>query len=447
MLTQLRALLRLAWPLLIAQITQTMMGVVDTIMAGRYSATDMAAVAIGYSIIMPVLIFMQGIVLALPPVISRLNGARQIDKVAATTQQMLWLALSVSGVVLALVYFVPWLFAHFPMDANLRNITSDYVQYVCLSAPFFAIYQVMRNYCEGLSITKPSMVIMLLGLLVNIPANYVLVYGKWGFPELGGAGCGLATGVIFIAMCLASSFYVAHSRRLRPYQLFARWYNPKLAEMRSLLSLGLPIALTLLFEVTLFGVVALLLAPFGANIVAAHQIALNFSSLVFMLPMSIGMALSIRIGHLMGEQRPEQARIAYFSSLMLGLSLASMTALFTVLARTGIGGLYTEDTLVIQMAASLMLLAALFQFSDAIQVISANALRGYKDTTAMFLITFVSYWLVGLPVGCILGLTNWIVPQMQAAGFWIGFIAGLSCAAVLLGWRVRVLQHRLLRVV
>ena len=214
--------------------------------------------------------------------------------------------------------------------------------------------------------------------------------------------------------------------------------------MIATVKLGLPIAMTILFEVTLFGVVALLLSPFGANIVASHQVALNFSSIMFMFPLSIGIATSIRVAHLIGEERLEAAKKAVLSAILLGLSIAVVTATTTVLARVQIATLYTTDIQVIELAASLMFLASLFQLSDSIQVISAGALRGYKDTAMMSYITFTAYLLIGLPIGFILALTDWIVPALGASGFWIGFICGLSTAAVLLGARVHVIQKKLM---
>ena len=439
---ELKTIAHLAWPLLIAQVTQTLMGVSDTIMAGRYSATDMAAVAIGFGFTLPIIVFIQGITLALPPIISRFNGARQPSKVANATYQVMWLSLIFAFLALLITFGLTPFFALIDMEPELRTITIDYIQYLLYSMPAFAVYQVLRNYCEGLSITKPSMTIMVIGLLVNIPANYLLIYGKFGLPELGGAGCGVATGLVFVAMMLATFIYTLYAKKLKKYALYTTLHWPNRTDMYESLKLGFPIAMTILFEVTLFAVVAILLAPFGATIVAAHQIALNFSALMFMLPLSLGMATSIRIGYLLGENRPEQAKLATYCALGLGLVIACLTATLTVLLSVIIAKLYTTDIAVIELAASLMFLAALFQFSDAIQVISGTALRGYKDTAAMFYLSFISYWVVGMTIGCVLALTDWIVPKMAASGFWIGFISGLSCAAVLLGLRLRYIQRK-----
>lgn len=439
---ELKTIIHLAWPLLIAQITQILMGVSDTIMAGRYSATDMAAVAIGFGFTLPVIVFIQGITLALPLIISRFNGAKQTDKVANYTQQMAWLAMAFAMLAFAFSFVFPPLLDLIEMDAQVRTITYAYIQYILFSMPAFALYQVLRNYCEGLSITKPSMVIMGIGLLVNIPANYILIYGKFGLPELGGIGCGIATALVFLAMFFATLIYTKYARKLQQFNLYQHLYWPNIQLIKECIKLGFPIAMTILFEVTLFAVVAILLAPFGATIVASHQIALNFSALMFMIPLSLGMATSIRIGYLLGESRPEQAKIATRCAFLLGISIAVFTATLTVLAREPIARLYSIDEEVITLASSLLLLAAMFQFSDAIQVISGTALRGYKDTAWMFYLSFISYWIVGMTIGCILGLTDWIVPKMAGAGFWIGFICGLSTAAILLGLRLKYVQSQ-----
>ncbi len=437
-----RTLLALAWPLLIAQVTQTLMGVSDTIMAGRYSYTDMAAVAIGFSITMPVLMFIQGVTLGLSPIISRLQGSKQNNKVANALHQCIWLSLILSVFALLLIFAVGPLLENIEMEVDVRTITVDYIVYILLAAPGFALYQSLRNCCEGLSSTRPTMLIMFAGLLVNIPANYILINGLFGLPEMGGAGCGLATLLVIYVMACVTLFYMMIAKKLKQYDLFTRFHWPKLDLQLSQLKIGLPIAFTIVFEVTLFGVVAVLLARFGAEVVASHQIALNFSSLMFMLPMSIGMAVAIRIGHSVGKEDALNAKISVYCALVCAIIIALFTATVSVILSTEIAALYTENKGVIMIASSLLFFAALFQFSDGIQVVSANALRGYKDTKAMLILSFVSYWLVGLPVGVVLGLTDWFFPVMAAKGFWIGFISGLSCAAVLMFWRVRVIQKR-----
>jgi len=437
-----KSIVKLAWPLLIAQITQMLMGVSDTIMAGRYSATDMAAVALGFSITIPLLCFIQGIALALPPIISRLHGNKSFDSIAQASQQAGYLVFFVGIAIAALFPFTESIVSIFPMEDALHTITVDYVVYVLLAMPGFALYQWLRNYCEGLGKTKPTMLITVIGLMANVVGNYLFIYGVGPIPAMGGAGCGVATAIVIYTMLIATFIYVRYSPALAKYALFNQRYPLSFPAIKRTFSLGLPIAMTLLFEVTLFAVVALLLAPFGATTVAAHQVALNFSALMFMCPMSIGMAASIRIGYRIGQQNYRQAKIAAQCAILIGFVTAAVTATFTLTAKSFIIGLYTNDIDVYQMATALLIYAALFQLSDAVQVISANALRGYKDTIWMFIITFISYWLIGLPTGVILGRTSWITAEpMSAAGFWIGFIVGLSAAAVMLGARLYYIQR------
>jgi MATE family multidrug resistance protein len=343
---------------------------------------------------------------------------------------------------LLFVFVVSPLLASVEMESDVRSIAVDYIIYILLAAPGFALYQSLRNCCEGLSSTRPTMIIMFAGLLVNIPANYIFINGLFGVPQMGGAGCGIATLLVIYVMAFVTLLYMMVAKKLEKYELFTEFHWPKLDLQLTQLKIGLPIAFTIVFEVSLFGVVAVLLARFGAEVVASHQIALNFSSLMFMLPMSIGMALAIRIGYTVGKEDALNAKISVYCALVCAIVIALFTATMTVILGTKISALYTENTDVILLASSLLFLAALFQLSDGIQVVSANALRGYKDTKAMLILSFVSYWLVGLPVGVVLGLTDWLFPAMAAKGFWIGFISGLSCAAVLMYWRVSIIQKR-----
>ncbi|MFC4699258.1 MATE family efflux transporter [Glaciecola siphonariae] len=436
---------KIAWPLLLAQLMQTMMGVSDTIMAGRYDSLDMASVAIGHSVVMPILIFMQGVCLALSPIVARFHGAKEPHQVAYPVWQTLYLSLSIAALVMLSIFVMPNLLHLLEMDAQMRSETLEYVSFVLMSAPAFAIYQTLRNYCEGLSKTRPTMVIMFAGLMVNIPANYIFINGLYGMPEMGGAGCGLATMLVFYVMAFATWVYTLIAKSLSSYALYTHISWPDIKFMGAVAKQGVPIALTFLAEVSLFAVVAILLAPLGYLTVASHQVALNFSSLIFMIPLSIGLAVAIRIGHVIGEQRTPMAKTAYHAALVLAISSVTVTATGTIFGSHAIASLYSNETAVIEYASALLLFAAVFQFSDAIQVVSANALRGYKDTQAMLIISVFCYWVIGFPTGILLGLSDLIVPAMAAKGFWIGFIVGLSSAAILMTLRVRVVQARLAR--
>ena len=421
------------------------MGFSDTVMSGHVSATDMAAVAIANSIWLPIILTIYGLIMALSAIVSQLAGANKFNHIAEEVYQTAWIALSLGlSLIIIFICFAPIVFESSSIEIQLKTLIFDYLFYIMWGAPAYCLYLVLRNYCEGLSNSKPTMVISILALLINIPTNYVFIYGELGFPALGGAGCGLATALVYWAMFIFTSIYCFYTPYLKTSFLFKRIYWPNWIKIKSIFALGLPIALSLLFEVSLFSIVAILLIPFGAEIVASHQIALNFTGLIFMIPLSISIAVTIKVGFAIGQKNYQQAKEYSHSAIILGLMIALITALFILLFRYQIGHLYSKDLQVIELAANLMFLAMLYQFSDTVQVISAGALRGYKDTRSILLITFISYWLVGFSIGLILAKTNWITAPLGAYGFWIGFIFGLSTAAVLLSWRLRVIQQRIL---
>lgn len=436
-------LLKLAYPILIAQLIQNLMGFADTVMAGRVSATDMAAVAVASSVWLPLILTISGLVMALASIVSQYSGAKKFDEVANASYQTAWITVFFSILIIILYYLAtPLLIESISLDSTLKQLMFDYLGYIVWGGPGYCLYLVLRNYSEGLSFSRPTMIISIIGLLINIPANYIFIYGEFGMPALGGAGCGIATAIVYWVMFFGMLAYTYFSKHLKHAPLFTQFYWPEWSKIKTILALGTPIAFSLLFEVSLFAVVAIILVPLGANIVASHQIAINFSGLVFMVPLSLAMAVTIKVGYEVGNNNLEKAKELCRYSVILGLIIAVATAAITLLFRTQIAAIYTIDTEVLELAASLMLLAALFQFSDAIQVISAGALRGYKDTKSILYITFFSYWIVGLSVGTVLGLTDWIFPATGPHGFWIGFISGLTVAAILLAWRLKVVQKR-----
>ncbi|RPH28251.1 MdtK family multidrug efflux MATE transporter [Buttiauxella warmboldiae] len=438
-----RQLLALAIPVILAQIAQTSMGFVDTVMAGGYSATDMAAVAIGTSIWLPAILFGHGLLMALTPTVAQLNGSGRRERIAHQIRQGFWLA----GVVSALIMVVLWnagyiIHAMKNIDPRLADKAVGYLRALLWGVPGYLFFQVARNQCEGLAKTKPGMVMGFIGLLVNIPVNYIFIYGHLGMPELGGVGCGVATAAVYWVMFFCMISYVKKARSMHDLKLAKGFIKPDWKVIYRLTQLGLPIALALFFEVTLFAVVALLVAPLGIVNVAGHQIALNFSSLMFVLPMSLSAAVTIRVGFRLGQGSTLDAQTAAWTGIGVGIGMAMLTAIFTVVMREHIALLYNSNPEVVALAAHLMLLAAVYQLSDSVQVIGSGVLRGYKDTRSIFFITFIAYWMLGLPGGYILALTDWVVAPMGPAGFWIGFIIGLTSAAIMMMLRMRWLQRQ-----
>lgn len=442
-LTEARQLLILAIPVILAQVSQTAMGVLDTVMAGAVSATDMAAVAVGTSIWLPVILLGHGLLQALTPTVAQLNGAGLGCKIAMQVRQSFWLAFFMSVFSLLILWQAGKMIHFMPhIDPNLASIAERYLHALMWGAPGYLFFQTLRNQCEGMSFTLPSMVLGFIGLLINIPLNYIFIYGHLGMPALGGVGCGVATASVYWLMFLVLRWWIIFMPRMRDIRNNRQWSTPDWTIIVRLFRLGLPVAMALFFEVTLFAVVALLVSPLGIVDVAGHQIALNYSSLMFVVPLSMGVAATIRVGYKLGQGSVAAARIAAWTAQGVGLSLVACTALFSVLFREQIALLYNKDPQVVLLATQLMFYSAIYQFSDSLQVIGSGILRGYKDTKAIFFITFFSYWIIGLPLGYLLALTDTLVNRMGPAGFWCGFIAGLTSAAILMIWRIIRLQRQ-----
>ncbi|WP_294826065.1 MATE family efflux transporter [Gilliamella sp. G0441] len=444
---EIKKLIALSVPVLIAQISQTAITFVDTIMAGNYSKTALSGVAIAVSIWLPTILFGQGLLSVLTPIISNLNGAAKRHQVADHTRQGVVIALLLSVIMMLILYHSDKLISlrssvEHPIDPEMVEVAVSFLRAIMWGVPAFLLFLVYRNQCEGLSNTKPAMVIIFIALLANIPINYVLIYGKLGLPAFGGVGCGITAAIIFWLMFFLIRLYTLTTTSQRdirktPITKLIDW-----AIIKKVVLLGTPLALAYFFEMSLFAVIALLIAPLGQITVAAHQIIFTISSLTFAIPLSLGVATSIRVGYLLGQKELSLAKHTAYMSLAISLTIAIIVALILVVFRTPIITLFTQEVAVITICMHLIILLAIYQASDYLQVVASNVLRGYKDTQSIFFITLLSYWVVGLPVGYILGLTDLIMEPIGAAGFWIGIILGLAVAAILLIVRMIYIQKQ-----
>lgn len=436
-----KKLLKIATPILLAQIAQNSMGLVDTIMAGRVSSTDMAAISVGASIWLPLVLFGHGLLLALPPTVSYLNGSGQRHRIAHQVRQGIWIALLSCIPLGLLIYFSDFVLQFMQMEPHMAQIARDYLHAMVWGLPGYLLLVNFRCLNDGIAKTKPAMVITFIGLMLNIPLNYIFIYGKLGIPAFGAVGCGIATAIVNWAMCLMMIGYSYFNRQERQLKVFKQIIEkPNGTTLKKLLQLGLPIAIALCCEVALFAITALLLSPLGATIVASHQIALNTSSFIFMFPMSIGMATTILVGQALGAGSPQKAKNMSYAALLLGLTITVITAFITIFFRYEIAAIFVTDEIVIGMAASLLFLAAIYQFSDTIQVVVGGVLRGYKDTKVILYITLFAYWVIGVPLGYTLARTDLLMPSIGAQGFWIAFVVSLTFAAALLFYRMRKTQ-------
>ena len=440
--SELRHLLRLALPILVAQLAQVGMTVADTIMAGRVSAVDLAGVALGGAVLWPLMMLMMGFLQAVTPIVSQLDGSGRQQEIGRVIRQALWLALGCSALLIGALLNAEVFYRWMVVDPAAIPISVDYLAAVVWGIPALMGYFVLRFLCDGLGYTRPAMFIALAALVLNILLNYVFIYGM-ALPGLqieamGGVGCGVAT-----ALVMWFEFILVAWVALRPRFRHTGWCSafswPSVAPLAQLLVVGAPIGATLFFEMGLFSLVAVLLGRFGVSVVAAHTIAINLGGLAFMFPLALGMAATIRVGFNVGAGQMAAAAQVARMAVQVTLCVAVCMGVFVTLAREFIAGLYSKDPQVVALAASLMLFVAVFQIFDNTQATTIGALRGYKDTRVPMLITLVGYWAVGLPVAMGLGFGWWFEP-MGAYGFWTGLTVALMFVATCMLARLRWLH-------
>ncbi len=417
------------------------MGFFDTVMMGRVGPTELAAVAIGTGLWHTLFLFALGILMALSPTVAHLHGAGQSGAIAPVVRQSLWLAVALGALCFAALHYSAVLLTAVGVEPAIIPVAHDYLR--ALSWGMWPIFagMALRLFSEGIGRTRPILLVSLPGLLVNIAANYALIFGHWGFPALGALGCGIATALGMWVMLAGMLLFLLLDRRYRAYDLFRRWAWPDWRIMRPLLALGLPIGAGLFLEMAVFAAVALLLGTLGAVAAAAHQVALNVAGMTFMIPLGLSMATTVRVGHALGRGDSSAARFSGFTGIGLsGLFMAAMAVLIFTGHQT-IARFYTDDPAVVAVAAGLLQLAALFQISDGLQVGALGALRGLQDTRWPMLIVLVAYWLIAFPLAWLLGV-HW---GWGPHGPWMGLIAGLTMAAILLNLRFWRLNARLER--
>lgn len=419
--------LKIGIPVILAQLLQMSMNFVDTVMAGNLSAQDLAAIAVGGAIYFPFIMLATGILMALTPIVAQLFGARNFEEIGKNARQGLWLSQMLA---------VPIFFAirNLGIVMELLDITPEIIP-VALSYldalswgifPMFA-YMSLRFFNEGLSVTRPGMYFALIGVLVNIPGNYILMYGKLGFPELGAVGCGYATSLVELVMFIGMWWFTAAFQPYKRFNLFHKFRLPEWEYLKEILHVGIPIGISSTMEVTMFALVSLLMGTIGTNAVAGHQVAINFAAMTFMVPLGLSTAITTRVGNAVGAKSMPEARKRGFLGIAMSVAFMSVTAAIMFLFPDVIAGIYTDDPDVKSVAVSLLYMAAIFQISDGLQVSGFGALRGLKDTKIPMYVNLVSYWIVGLPLGYYLGISYNLGPR----GLWIGLIAGLSIAGIL----------------
>lgn len=433
-----KALLALAVPMMLAQVAQVGTGFIDTVMAGGAGKDDLAAVALGSSLFVTVYVTLMGVMTAINPILSQKFGAAKTLSDKQAIGEIGRQGLYFGAILGALGMLVMWsLIDVFKSVFNLSeyglSVAGDYIWYIGFAMPAAMMHRALHAYALSLDRPKIITVASFACFLLNIPLNYAFVYGQWGMPKLGGAGCGLATAMVFWINVLILTGYIKYAKFFRVFGLFDRLSLPSLTQFKVFMELGVPIGLSFFIEVSLFTCIMFLVAKLQGdttNFVAAQQIVISITSLIFMIPQSIGVATTARIGYFLGKRSFQTARYVVGVSMTMAAIMAVLTAFLLVLQRKTLAQLYTDDLGVIDIALKVMLFAAAFQLFDAVQCVASYALRGYKVAKLPMMIHMIAFWGFGLLPGYYLAFYQ----GMAIYGFWWGLVISLSIASVALWW-------------
>ncbi|NCF72415.1 MAG: MATE family efflux transporter [Gammaproteobacteria bacterium] len=441
--THAKALLRLGGPLIVNNLAVAGMGFADAVMAGSLGARELAAVAVGGSFWFLGFTLCLGILMAISPIVSRHFGAKDYDLIGRYTRQGIYLAV-LMGIPLILLgqYAAAPLLERFGIDPEFRDLTVGYVSAIMYGAPGIFIFLALRFTTEGIGLTRPIMFTSIFALSCNVFLNYVLMFGHFGAPALGAVGCGYASAISMWAVMIVLAGYMMTSKVYRRFHIFSRVAPLRISVFKEIIYLGVPIAITITAEAGLFSAVSILMGTRGTEITAAHQIAINFSSTTFMIPLALSGATTVMVGQLLGAGKFREARISGRIGIALCAGVMTLSALFLLVFRDAVVGLYTDDSAVTGIALSLLLMAAIFQVADGVQIGAAGALRGYKDTAYPMGINIFAFWVLAFPLAYLAAVTYKAPPNF----IWAGFVVGLGVAAILLTWRFsRLSRAALLR--
>ena len=418
---------KLGLPILGSQLVMYAMTTTDYIMAGYYSANDLAGVGLGAAIFNPLYFLTAGVMFGIGPIIAQHYGAKEFEEIKIKTRRFLWVALFL-GIVFALLLSNGNLILNaLGTDENIRSVSLGYLTAVSYGAIPIALYQALRNYSEGITQTKIVFMIGGLGFILNIPLNYFFIFSM----DLGGIGCGIATALVswigLVVLWLATLFLSNYKESY----IYGKFLLPNVKNSMEILRIGTPISFGIFVELSMFSGAALIISMFGSTSLAAHTIAINIVGLLFMLPLSLGLASAIRVGNLIGERNYLKANYASNFSLRLSFFIAILNFCLLFLAGELLIGLYTNDQTVVIKALGLLVLAAIFQIPDAIGFSAIGSLRGHKDTFVTMVNLVISYWFFALPIGIYLAFSEIGGLPNEAEGIWVGMIIGITLSAIL----------------
>ncbi|HFU4025144.1 TPA: MATE family efflux transporter [Streptococcus suis] len=430
--------LKIFLPILIYQFASYSASFIDTMMTGRYSTVDLAGVSLATSLWNPLFSFLTGIVSAMVPIIGQHLGRGEKEKIRQDFHQFVYLALFLAAGLFLVVFFgaIP-LLSQLQLDQEVFTVARSYLYFISLGIPPLLLFSVCRSFFDALGLTRLSMYLMLLLVPFNSLFNYLLIYGKWCLPALGGAGAGLGTALAYWAVLGVVLVVMGKNKTITDYQVW-RWSALDARLLWSGLRLGLPIGLQVFAEVAIFAVVGLYMAKFSALTIAAHQAAMNFATLLYAFPVSVSMALPIVISFEIGAKQPKAVAQYAIIGRLTAAAFAGLTLSFLYFFRLPVASLYGHDMDFIQQTADFLVFALFFQLADAFTAPIQGILRGYKDTTVPFILGLVAYWSMTFPVAFVLETWTDLGPK----AYWVGLITGIFVCGLMLNWRLQFIAKR-----
>ena len=418
--------IKLLLPVLIYQVISYSSGMIGTFMAGHYSPTDLAGVSMGVNIWNPVMYTLNAIVLAIVPIVSHLIGKKREEEIPVMVRQFLYIAVFISIIlVIALNTLAAPIVDSLGMDAKIETITKNYLYYESFGVLSIFLYVVLRSFMDSLGLTRLSMIMMIISVPVNVTLAYGFIFGKFGMPELGGAGNAIAVSLTYTVLFFIALFLTLKHPKINKYKIFKK-EGIRFKYWGEIFKLGIPIAIATALETVVFSTLSLMVSRFDTTIIASHQAALNFSGFLYSLPISVANTATIIVAYHVGAKNYKLAKSYTALSVALGVISSGVAGLIVLLFDTQIPYLYSTDSGVIDLTAHLLIFAIGFALCDSFASALAGVLRGYKKVVPICLAMFVGYYIVGIPVAYYLVFTKGV----GIDGLWIGWIIGLAVYAL-----------------
>jgi len=429
--------LKLAYPVVIGQLGHMMLGVVDSLMVGRLGAVPLAASSLVNGLILLIMVLGIGMSVALTPLVAIAKGSENHDECGVILRQGLLVNIIFSFLLVISIYFLSDLVYYLDQPIEVARYAESYLKILNLSIIPFMLFQTYKQFSEGLSHTKPPMYILIASNVVNVFGNWVLIFGNLGFPRMELDGAGYSTLITRVFIAAAIFIYVKNSKSFQEYDPSLKFRSINFPVIKKIINLGIPGGFQMFFEVGGFVFAAVMVGWIGTNELAAHQIAINLASITFMVGLGISIAATIRVGNYLGKRDLLGIQRAGYTALGIIALIMSFFGLMFFVLRDFLPTLYINDTEVIEIAASLIVVASFFQVVDGLQVVGVGILRGLTDLKITMVIAFFVFWVIGLPVAYLLGFTL----GFGAVGIWVSLVVGLSLAAILFILRFQKFLH------